>query len=330
MSNFGLVESKVKKIVKYVLLSVLAAVLVYISLRKVGWTDFVKDLGETRWGLVLLSFIPAVAALIFRVARWREMLRQLDPDQKFLKVWDANSVGTIANTVLPGSGEFVRCGGVTSGKASYEKVLGTAVMERMWDLAAIGVLVVTVLALKWDVFGPFFVNYIVTPLSGRLVWIGLALSCIAAGVSFIGLCFARSGKNAFCAKVAGVFIGIWQGFLSFLKMDRKLLFALYTILIWTMYILMCWCCVKAVPALSGLTFLDAMVFSSVGNFASVIPVPGGIGAYHYLIATCVTALYGGTWEVGILFATLCHESHAILVVVIGAISYLHIVFSRKK
>ena len=67
---------------------------------------------------------------------------------------------------------------------------------------------------------------------------------------------------------------------------------------------------------------DALFLSALGNVASVIPVPGGIGAYHYLIMLCLSSLYGFSNESGLLFAMLNHESHAILVLVLGIWSYV--------
>ena len=97
-----------------------------------------------------------------------------------------------------------------------------------------------------------------------------------------------------------------------------------------MYLLMCFSILKAVPELSHLGLEDALFFTAVGNIASVIPVPGGIGAYHYLMALSAQSLYGATWESGILLATLGHESHAILIIVVGIISYVHITLKRRK
>ena len=86
----------------------------------------------------------------------------------------------------------------------------------------------------------------------------------------------------------------------------------------------------AVPPLSHLGLMDALVISGVGNIASVIPVPGGIGAYHYLVSLCLESLYGVQWETGILYATLNHELHAILIIVYGCLSYLHLTLKRKN
>lgn len=323
---------KASKILKYSLSLVLAAVLVWFAFKSVGWTAFWDGLAQTRWGWVMLFLAASIGALVFRTLRWRALLRPLGDCASALTVWDANNVGNVANVAVPGSGEFVRCGYVTSGKARYDSVLGTAVMERVWDVAAIIVLLVLSLALGWERFGAFFLDNIWSPASGRLDfslwWIVAGVLALAAG--FLWAVMHWRGSNAFCGKVAGVLKGLGDGFKSFLKVERKWLFASYTVGIWMMYILMCFFIMKAVPAISPLGFADAMFLSAIGNFAAVIPVPGGIGAYHYLVALSLSSIYGATWETGILFATLQHELHAVLIIVLGIISYISLTIRNKK
>lgn len=323
---------KAGKIVKYVLSLAVAAVLVWFAFRSVDWTAFWSDLKVTRWGYVVLFLLASIGALVFRTLRWRALLKPLGDCADALTVWDANNVGNVANVAIPGTGEFVRCGYVTRGKASYDKVFGTAVMERVWDVAAIAVLFVLALTLCWARFGSFFSENIWAPLSGKLSfslwWIVAALVALVAG--FIWAMFHWRERSAFCGRVAGVLSGLGSGFASFLKVERKWLFASYTVGIWTMYILMCFFILKAVPAVSSLGFADAMFLSAVGNIASVIPVPGGIGAYHYLVALCLSSIYGASWETGILFATLQHELHAVLIIVLGIISYISLTLRNKR
>ena len=199
-------------------------------------------------------------------------------------------------------------------------------MERAWDVVAIFLIVVLALFLDRGKFGPFFVEQVWTPLSGNLsfsLWWLVAL-LLAGVVLFFWAVFRFRERSAFCAKIASAILSIGQGFASFGKMERKGLFLLYTFGIWTMYLLMCFSVLKAVPELSGLGLTDALFFTAVGNIASVIPVPGGIGAYHYLIALSVSSLYGGSWETGLLFATLQHELHAVLILLLGALSYVRL------
>lgn len=113
-------------------------------------------------------------------------------------------------------------------------------------------------------------------------------------------------------------------------MPGKWLFAFWTVCIWLMYILMSYLVLLAVPDLAGLGFADALFISAIGNIASVIPVPGGIGAYHYLVALTLSSLYGAGWGTGILYATLSHELHAVLIIILGIASYFSQTLRKKQ
>lgn len=318
--------AKAKNILKYSILTVLAGALVWLAFGKVDWTAFLTDLKLTRWGWMLVFALAAVAAVYLRMLRWRGMLQPVCPGVPSIRVWDAANVGNLVNVVLPGAGELIRCGHVSNGKSSYEKVFGTILMERLWDLFAVAVLLMLAVFCEWSRLGSFFIGNIWQPLSTRfsfsLVWIVLALVLlVAAGVWAV---FRFSSRNPFCAKVADTWRGFAQGLVSFTRMDNKWTFGAYTLGIWLMYVFMSWCAIQAVPALSSLTMFDALFISAVGNIASVIPVPGGIGAYHYLIALVISSIYGADWDTGLLFATLNHESHSILIMILGVISYISI------
>lgn len=320
-----------KNIIKYTLSFLLAGVLVYFAFRSVNWTEFWNGFLETRWGYVALYIAASIGALVFRMLRWQALVRPLDNECKALTVWDANNVGNLTNVVLPGSGEIIRCGYVASKRAGFEKVFGTVLMERIWDILAIAVLLITVLAVNWSRFGGFFVENIWEPVaSGKSSALWFVLAGIAAVALALWLIFKYRDKNRLCGKIAGFFAGLGKGFATFRQIRNKVLFAFYTVGIWFMYILMVYFILKALPAFENSTFVDALFISAVGNLASIIPVPGGIGAYHYLVALTLSSLYGADWDSGILFATLSHELHAILIIILGVISYFRISLQRKK
>lgn len=323
-------ESKAPKAIKYTLSFLLAAVFIWFAFRKVDWRAFLDGLAQTRWIWVPLFFAASVGALIFRALRWKMLLKPLDPEIRTSLLWDASNVGNLANSVLPGTGEFVRCGYVC-GHCGYDKALGTAVMERLWDFLAIGLLFILALLLGRERFGAFFQEHILQPLAGSgasLWWIAVLAIVLIAGT--ILAVYKFKDRNRICGKISGIVSGLWHGMGSISRMERKWAFALCTAGIWTMYVLMCWCILKAVPALSGLGMTDALFISAVGNIASVIPVPGGMGAYHYLIALTLSSIYGASWDTGILFATLNHELHLLLVIVLGAASYICVSIKRNR
>ena len=314
-------NEKTAKALKYTLSFLAAGVLVWLACRGIDWNSFLQGLLATRWGWIALFVAAAVAAVLLRAARWKQMLRTLDGKVDFRRTWDAANVGNLVNILFPGAGELVRCGIVAHHGPSFERVLGTVVMERFWDFLAVGVLLLLALVLGRDIYGDFFREQIWLPLAGRrtllLVLAGLlVLVCLACV-----LVFRLRGRIPALDRLARRLSGFWQGLVSFREMPGKGIFLVYTVLIWTMYVLMSLFVLRAIPDLSRLGGTDALLLSAVGNLASVIPVPGGIGAYHYLLRLTVVSLYGATEEAGLLFATLCHELHAIVIVVLGAVSW---------
>ncbi len=325
-------DKKTANTVKYVISGLLAVVLVWFAFRGVDWKAFWQGVQQTRWIWVALYFVAAILALVFREERWIALMRPLDPDLRRLGVWDAINVGNLVNVVLPGAGEFVRCGYVSSKRMSYEKAFGTIACERLSDVVAILILFVLAIVLKSESFGPFFSENIWTPLSARFGgsfgWVLAAIAALIVG--FFWAVRRFRGRVRLFARISDALKGLGTGFASIAKMERKWPFLLSTVGIWAMYVMMMYCTVRALPMLDALTLTDALFLSAIGNFASVIPVPGGIGAYHYLMALSMQSLYGASWETGILLATLGHEAHAILIIIIGVISYVRFSLRKRK
>ena len=174
-------------------------------------------------------------------------------------------------------------------------------------------------------FGGFFMEQIWTPMAQRLdfsIWWIVALLAVAGAAALWALWRFRD-SNAFCSKVWGIFRGILQGFSSCLKMDRKWMFFAYTAFIWMTYWLMAASTVWAAPFLSDLDLIDALFLSLVGGLGFAVPVPGGIGAFHFVISLALMGVYDVPMETGIVYATLSHTSQAVTQIIFGLASYAY-------
>ena len=76
--------------------------------------------------------------------------------------------------------------------------------------------------------------------------------------------------------------------------------------------------------------LDALFLMVVGATSSVVPVPGGFGAYHYMLSLAVQGVYGIPMATGIVLATLSHESQVVVQLLCGGASYFAEAFKKKK
>ena len=330
----------------------IAAVLLYFSFREVKWNHFIGALRSCHWGYILLSMAASIVAFWFRGLRWREILLPIDPSIRKRTTFNAVNIGYIANFVFPRIGEFVRCGFITKNsspaapadmtapaslshaqsgreivrkKASYDKVLGTVVLERAWDMIVMFFFLIALLVFKWEDFGTFFVEEMWRPIASAvdfsIWWIVLGLM-ILLGIAVWRIVAARE-KNPFFGKICGVFSGLWQGLVSFARMENKWRFLLYTLIIWAMYWLMSASTMWALPALGALGPADALFLMVAGSLGWLVPVPGGFGAFHYIVSLALSAIYGIPFEQGIVFATLSHESQAITMALCGGASYLY-------
>jgi len=326
---------KVSQVLKTVLSVLLAGLLLYFAFRGTDWGAFLKGLRDTRWGYILLSMLAALAALVFRAERWRAQLATIDPEIKRIRIWDGSNIGNFLNLLIPGIGEFYRCAHVCGKKTGYDKVFGSIIMERSWDVLAIMCLLAGAVASNTDVLLPFMENHVIGPLTGHLdfsLWIPAAILVLAAA-ALVTVLAAMRKRSAFCEKCWDKAAGVLKGFAAFAQMRHKWLFLLYTAGIWVMYILMTWFTFLAVPELEHMSFSDAVFISAVGNIASVIPTPGNLGAYHYLVGLAISTIYLGAdtiLEAPLLFATLSHGSHAVLLIIIAIISYIAIHLRNTK
>ena len=322
-------NKKVSQILKYAVSASLAFVLLYFSFRDVEWADFMEGLKSCRWEFIALSMAAGSFAFWLRGLRWRRLLLPIDPSTTRTTTFNAVNIGNVSNFIFPRIGEFVRCGVITrrseEGKASYDKVLGTVVLERSWELLVMLLLLVVVVVGVFKRFGGFFMEQIWNPMAARLdfsIWWIVAVLAVA-GVAGCYALWRYRDTNPVFSKVWGIFRGILQGFASCLKMERKWLFFAYTALIWVTYWFMAASIMWAAPFLDDLNMIDALFLSLVGGLGFAVPVPGGIGAFHFIISLALSGIYGIPTELGIIYATLSHTSQAITQIFFGAGSYAY-------
>ena len=101
------------------------------------------------------------------------------------------------------------------------------------------------------------------------------------------------------------------------------MFFAYTAFIWMTYWLMAASTMWAAPFLDELTLVDALFLSLVGGLGFAVPVPGGIGAFHFIISLALSVMYGVPVELGVVYATMSHTSQAITQIVFGLGSYAY-------
>ena len=347
-------NKKVGNILKYSLSILLAAVLLYFAFKDVDWTEFWAALKACRWEYVILSMLFAALAFYCRALRWRCLLLPIDESTSRLTCFNAVNISYLVNMVLPRVGEVVRCGyitvhskkvpggedGQTRRLASFDKVLGTAALDRTADVIMMTLTLSIFLLFTWNRFGGFFSDKIFGAASGNISVrkVGLGAALIVSAAVFIWLIIRYSDRWKPLRVIRDFCVGLWQGFISCLKMEKAWRFFALTVAVWVCYWMMSatilWAVqgidtsqvpsdmASAVSTVSSLNMIDALFLMLAGSLSSIVPVPGGFGAFHFLVAGALSYTYGLPFGFGMIFATLSHESQAVNQIVWGMFSYI--------
>ena len=328
---------RLKKVLEYILLLVLVAVLLYFAFRGVAWNDFVEGLRNCRWGWIIATIALQWFITWLRGNRWRiqlESIRKGDKPFTRRETYDAYAICYLSNIAFPRSGEVVRCGLIgETRKATFEGALGTVVIERTWDLLCMFLAVVPLLFIGH--FRDFLVEKMFRPAAGsmQIGWFWIVLIGIAVLVGFVFLIRAyreRIGRSKAGAAFLKFLRGLGDGIKAAFKMDRKWAFFAYTLLIWTGYWLTSLWTIRAFPAADGMSGLDALFLMVVGALGWVVPVQGGFGAYHFIVSMTLVPIYGFDKSTGLIFATLSHESQIVQMLLCGLLALISWAFYRRK
>ena len=200
----------------------------------------------------------------------------------------------------------------------------------------LGVTILLAAALEYKLLGSFIYHVIIHPLLLKTTsllqsWVFWAGTSLFLFISIAGLIFIIKNKDRFTivAKVHRLLLGIWQGMITVVKMENKLLFFAHTIFIWVLYFLVSYLCFYAIKDTAGLSLTAGLFTLVLGGIGMTAPVQGGIGVYHVLVSNGLM-LFGVSQSSGLLYATIVHTTQTLMFIVIGGASIIYIFFKKRK
>ena len=230
----------------------------------------------------------------------------------------------LANLGIPRSGELLRGALLTTYEdVPFEKAFGTIISERIADFLMLLLVVSIAIVLQTDTLLGYLHEQNINPLYTVLF--------LAAGVLLIALGFKiiQRAKTGILAKLKDFMAGLLEGMKSILKMRNKWAFIGHTFFIWIMYILMFWVIKFTIPEISYASTGVILAAFVIGSFAISV-TNGGIGVYPISIGA-LFIFFGFSKEGGEAFGWIVWGSQTLLVLVLGALSFLLLpILNRKK
>ena len=324
-----------RKALKYLAFLALAGVLLHFSFKGVKWSDFIYGLQSCNWWWIIASMAIGILGFLGRALRWRLLLRAINKEVTVREAFDGINIGNLTNFIFPRAGEVARCGVIANTKKiSFERTLGSVVIERSLDMVCLLLWMALLLIFKWGEFGSFIQEEITQPLFGKMnsiLWPATIAGCLlliaAAAVWFFRHTIA---KVSFVGKILRIAKGLAEGVLSAFRMQEKWMFLLYTLLIWLSYWLTSLTTIYAFPQVGHLGATDALFLMIIGGFGWVVPVQGGLGAYHFIVSLALASVYGISQTTGVVFATISHEAQALVMILCGAVSLISMSMWKKR
>ncbi|MBO7371602.1 MAG: flippase-like domain-containing protein [Bacteroidales bacterium] len=326
-------KQKLKDILKYTAAFALTVFLLYFAFRGLDWDAFVDGLRSCNYWWIFAAMAAGVLGTVLRGLRWRLLLLPIDPSVRRVDCFNAYAVCYLSNIAVLRSGELVRCGMIaSSSKVPFKDSLGSVMVERAWDVA------VSAAIILWMVlftrFGGYLNEIVWKPFldslsfnSLRLLIAGIVL--LSAAVWLIVHFKEKIMSSRLGNRVISFCRGIFNGIKAAFKMKHGFLFIAYTIIVQVLYWLEIVFVIKAFPAVSHLTGMDAMFIMSLALIGWAVPVQGGFGAYHVIVSMALVPIYGIDQSTALVFATISHEAQIVQMIVVG-FAALALALSLKK
>jgi hypothetical protein len=303
----------------------IAASFIFFAFRGISFTLLWHDALQANFFILIVTVVVVIFSHFLRALRWRVILQEIKKDVSVVDTWGSIMVGYLLNNFVPRLGEFVRA--YTTGKiegTSVSGVLGTIVLERLFDMLSAGILFGIALATyRESIIGAFpLLQVIGAVLVAGSIAIGAVLY-VAATVEKANELLMRFAKaivpKRFASKVEQI-IGSFLSSFSILRSPRSLSrVLLYTTLIWLVYVFTIYIPFFAFRSTTALTFYDSFVLAMVTTVAWTLPSPGGLGVYHLFVSQTLIRFFGVVPDEALAYATLTHLFGYVAITVVGTI-----------
>ncbi len=260
------------------------------------WDKIIKALEDANYFWIFISLILGILSHVSRAMRWRLLILPLGFKLRRINAFFAVMVMYLSNTAIPRSGEIARCGVIKKyEKVPFSKLLGTVVVERVFDFVILFLMLLIALISQYKVIIDFLNKN--TEIVDKFSTIGQSNNIIISIlilILFLLLFFVFRNKIKtlkIYEKILQLLKNFFEGIKTVKDLDRKWEFIAHSIFIWLAYFLVIYITFLAFEFTSHLSLLSGLMVFVMASFGMVAPSPGGIGTWHFMtIETLV--LYG--------------------------------------
>jgi uncharacterized protein (TIRG00374 family) len=311
---------------QYLVMIGLTAALLWLSLRglKLQEGENSSDLIWNTWQLadkkyLMLMALVALISHVLRAERWRMLLVPSGNRVRLGNSFFSLMIGYLVNLAVPRGGEVSRCYNLYKLEGTPVEVsFGTVVVERIVDVLCLLAVVLLAFLMEWKKLIAFLESLGIGANGPefRIKWWMIAAAIGLIAVALTGYLLRKNEK------ILKLIKGFREGLLSVFRLERKLLFIVYSVMIWFLYFLMSYCVIRAFETTSTLGFSAVLSVFALGAIAMAAPLPGGTGSYHVIVPAGIVFLYALPFSDAYAFVFIFHAWQTLTMIVFGVISLI--------
>lgn len=331
-------KKTISSVLKYILFLGLGVLLLVLAFKDIKVAEIWSALKGANYFWFALTIVLGIFSHVFRALRWNQLIQQMQYKTSFYTSFYAVMIGYLANLAVPRLGEVSKCV-VLSKKENIpvNALFGTIIAERVFDVIVLAIMLLGVTLFQLDEIGSFLQRIIIQPMMGdietSLTSVAIAIGAAAAFIVILYLLWRKMHHkwqhNSLYKKIVDFLGGLGDGLQTIWRVENKAYFFFNTFMIWLMYLLMCMMPFYAFNETAHLGLIEGLTTLSIGSLGIVAPVPGGIGAYHFIVTELFTQLYGFARTVALTYATASHALQTIMIIVVGGISYALLLINKR-
>jgi uncharacterized protein (TIRG00374 family) len=330
-------RKKILSASKYFFSLVVAIALLTYVFKDWNLDDLTTRFAQVDYSWVFISVFFSIISHVLRAYRWNLLLQPMGyTSLSTYRTFKAVMIGYLTNLIAPRLGEISRCGVLKrTDNVNMSASIGTVVAERIIDILGLFALIILALTLEFDRISNFFIDFFNAKSSNITLSSTALVLLLIFGFIIVIMLLAlwwfreRIKRKPFYYKLRSFIREMMEGFTSILRLNNKVGFWLATIFIWVLYYAMAFVLFFSVESTSQLGLVAGLSILIMGGLGMSAPVQGGFGTYHIFVGS-ILLTYGIAAKDGYFFATLVHTSQTISVMIVGGISLLLTLPSKRK
>ncbi len=300
-----------KQVAKQLIGIAVAGIFLYLAFRQCDFNKLLGYVKELDLGFLALVCLSGLISHVLRAVRWVILMSPLK-DEK-ISLWNsfcAIIYGYAVNIVIPRGGEVARIISISKTEnIPWAGVLPTMFIDRLLDIAMLVMLLgitITVLPLgemkvPWLVPGGVslcavtIAGLVALPFTGKLIRLTTSIAAVKTRL-----------PEGLRAKIHELSLQFDLGTKSLTNWVNLPAIAILSFGIWTGYWLNLYLMAMAFHLGDKLDISKSLVAFTVGSVGVLIPTPGSVGSYHYLVSEALQSLIHIDKDQALAFATVLH------------------------